>query len=356
MEPVVSPLLTDLYQLTMLQAYLDAGMTDIAVFEFFVRSLPSTWNFLIAAGLDDVLSCLEQLQFTHEELAWLAKRGFSPTLIHYLEKFRFTGDVDAMPEGTVFFPLEPILRVTASLPQAQLIETRLINLLQYQTLVASKAARSRLVAPNKLLVEFGMRRAHGAEAALLAARASYIAGFQGTSNVLAGMKYGIPTYGTMAHSFIQAHPSETEAFLGFARSHQHDVVLLIDTYDTERGAERVVEIAKTLQQEGTPVQGVRLDSGDLADHAVKVRAILNRGGLQNTTIFASGNLDEWKLRDLLAQQAQSTVLASAQSSTYAPMRDTSIALQAAGICWSRTPKAVGRQSHLARTEAGLPSA
>jgi nicotinate phosphoribosyltransferase len=228
----------------MLQAYLDCGMTDVAVFEFFVRKLPSTWNFLVAAGLDDVLSYLEDLQFAEPELEWLAAQEFSSGTIDYLRHFRFSGDVDALPEGTIFFPMEPVLRVVAPLPQAQLVESRIINLLQFETLVASKAVRSVLVAPDKLLVEFGMRRAHGAEAALLAARASYLAGFSGTSNVLASMQYGIPAYGTMAHSFIQAHASESEAFLNFARSHRHNVVLLIDTYDTEQGAERVVEVAR----------------------------------------------------------------------------------------------------------------
>ena len=162
MESDVSPLLTDLYQLTMLQAYLDAGMKEVAVFEMFVRKLPSTWNFFIAAGLDDVISYLEGLWFSKKELEWLASQGFSPTLIRYLEQFRFSGDVDALPEGTIFFPTEPFLRVIAPLPQAQLVESRIINLLQFQTLIASKAARCVIVAPNKLLVEFGMRRAQGA--------------------------------------------------------------------------------------------------------------------------------------------------------------------------------------------------
>ncbi len=298
MECAVSPLLTDLYQLTMLQAYLDADMNEVGVFEFFVRKLPSTWNFLVAAGLDDVLSYLEALRFSQDELNWLASQSFSPTLIRYLEQFRFSGDVDALPEGTVFLPTEPVLRVVAPLPQAQLVESRIINLLQFQTLIASKSARCILAAPDKLLVEFGMRRAHGAEAALLAARASYLAGFGGTSNVLAAMQYGISAYGTMAHSFIQAHPTEAQAFLNFAKSHRHNVVLLIDTYDTEAGASRVVEVAKLLAADGITIQGVRLDSGDLADHAQKVRAILDAAGLKNATIFASGNLDEWKLRDL----------------------------------------------------------
>jgi nicotinate phosphoribosyltransferase len=298
MERGGSPLLTDLYQLTMLQAYLDCGMTDVAVFEFFVRKLPSTWNFLVAAGLDDVLSYLEDLQFTAPELEWLSAQEFSSGTIDYLRQFRFSGDVDALLEGTIFFPTEPVLRVVAPLPQAQLVESRIINLLQFETLIASKAVRSVLVAPDKLLVEFGMRRAHGAEAALLAARASYLAGFSGTSNVLASMRYRIPAYGTMAHSFIQAHASESEAFLDFARSHRRNVVLLIDTYDTEQGAQRVIDVARTLAGEGIKVHGVRLDSGDLAEHACKVRAILDAGGLKEVTIFASGNLDEWKLRDL----------------------------------------------------------
>jgi nicotinate phosphoribosyltransferase len=303
MERGISPLLTDWYQLTMLQAYLDSNMTDVAVFEFFVRSLPSTWNFLVAAGLDEVVEYLEEARFAESELAWLASQGFSSRLVDYLRDFRFRGDVDALPEGTIFFPLEPVLRVVAPLPQAQLVESRIINLLQYQTLIASKAARSVLVAPEKLLVEFGMRRAHGSEAALLAARASYLAGFAGTSNVLAAMRYGIPAYGTMAHSFVQAHAQETEAFLNFARSHRRNVVLLIDTYDTEQGARRVTEAAKALAREGITIRGVRIDSGDLAEHARRVRAILDGAGLKEVTIFASGNLDEWKLRELREQAA-----------------------------------------------------
>jgi nicotinate phosphoribosyltransferase len=303
MENAVSPLLTDLYQLAMLQAYLDAGMNDVGVFEFFVRKLPSTWNFLVASGLDDVLSYLEGLRFAKEETDWLASQRFSPELLRYLEQFRFTGDVDALPEGTVFFPTEPVLRIVAPLPQAQLVESRVINLLQFQTLIASKAARCVIAAPGKLLVEFGMRRAHGAEAALLAARASYLAGFAGTSNCLAAMRYRIPAYGTMAHSFIQAHASEVQAFLHFAKSHRQNIVLLIDTYDTEAGANRVVDVAKVLAVENISIAGARIDSGDLAKHARKVRAIFDAAGLNNLTIFASGNLDEWKLQELNAKGA-----------------------------------------------------
>jgi nicotinate phosphoribosyltransferase len=305
MRPVAcSALFTDLYQLTMLQAYHATGMTATAVFEFFVRKLPPSRNFYIAAGLEQVLDYLEDLRFTPEELEWLAGCGrFRQEFVDRLATFRFTGDVHAMPEGTVFFPDEPILRVTAPLPEAQLVESRLINLLQFQTLIASKAARCVLAAPGKLLVDFGMRRAHGAEAGLLAARASYLAGFSGTATVNAGQHYGIPIFGTMAHSFIQAHDDEDRAFIDFARANPHSVVLLIDTYDTEAAAEKIVALAPRLRREGLPIHGVRVDSGDLAEHARKVRAILDAGGLRDATIFASGGLDELDLARMSAASA-----------------------------------------------------
>ncbi|MBZ0160922.1 nicotinate phosphoribosyltransferase [Candidatus Methylomirabilis sp.] len=299
-----SLLLTDLYQLTMLQGYVEQGMEEQATFEFFVRKLPPVRNFLLAAGLEQTLDFLENLCVTPEELEWLRTCGhFRPTLVDYLETLRFTGDVHAMPEGTVFFPDEPIVRITAPLPQAQLVETRLINLVHFQTLIASKAVRSVLVAPGKLLVDFGLRRAHGAEAGLLAARASYLAGFSGTSAVAAAPQFGIPIYGTMAHSFIQAHEDETAAFERFAYANPDNVVLLIDTYDTEAAAAKVVSLAPTLRQKGIAIQGVRLDSGDLAEHARKVRRILDEGGLSDAVIFASGNLDESSVEQLLAAQA-----------------------------------------------------
>ncbi|MDO8775816.1 MAG: nicotinate phosphoribosyltransferase [Burkholderiaceae bacterium] len=299
-----SLLLTDLYQLTMLQAYFDQGMADTAVFEFFVRKLPSGRNFLMAAGLEQVLDFLEDLHFTTKELDWLAGCGrFHRRFVDSLRDLRFTGEVQAMPEGTVFFADEPILRVVAPLPQAQLVETRLINLLQFQTLVASKAARVRLAAAGKLLVDFGLRRAHGAEAGLLSARASYLAGLDGTSTVLAGMNWGIPLYGTMAHSFIQAHDGEVDAFEHFARSYPLACTLLINTFDTEAAARRLVPLAKKLAGEGITIQAVRLDSGDLAAHARQVRRILDEGGLPGISIFASGNLDEYRLAELVAAGA-----------------------------------------------------
>ncbi|WP_027149730.1 nicotinate phosphoribosyltransferase [Methylobacter tundripaludum] len=299
-----SALLTDLYQLTMLQGYYEQNMEELAVFEFFVRKLPENRGYLVAAGLAQVLTYLEQLRFSSDEIEWLAGTGrFKPAMLARLEALKFTDDVHAMPEGTVFFPNEPILRITAPLPEAQLIESRIINLLHFQTLIASKAARSILIAPDKQLVDFGMRRAHGSEAALLAARASYLAGFTGSATVAAGMHFGIPVFGTMAHSFIQAYSSESQAFADFAKANPDNVVLLIDTYDTEAAAQKVVDLAAALHAQGIKIKGVRIDSGDLADHARKVRSILDRGGLNDATLFASGNIDEHKLAELMAQQA-----------------------------------------------------
>ncbi|MEI7806665.1 MAG: nicotinate phosphoribosyltransferase [Hyphomicrobiales bacterium] len=293
MNPSGSPLLTDLYQLNMIQAYLDRGETGTAVFEFFSRKLPKRREFFMAGGLEQALDYLENLRFSPEEIEWLAgTKRFRKNLLDYLSSFRFTGDVHAMPEGTAFFPDEPIFRVTAPLPQAQLIETRIVNLLHFQSLIASKAARMVLAAPGKLLLDFGLRSAHGAEAGLLAARASYIAGFAGTATVLAGMNFGIPIFGTMAHSFILAHDDEMQAFEDFARSRPDSVILLIDTYDTEAGARKVVALAPKLKAEGITVRGVRIDSGDLIALSKSVRKILNEGGLSDAAIFVSGGVDE----------------------------------------------------------------
>ncbi len=299
-----SLLLTDLYQLTMLQGYYKRGMNEPAAFEFFVRKLRPGRGFLMAAGLEQVLDFLEQARFTPQELDWLrSTKRFSDEFIDSLATWRFAGDVQAMPEGTVCFPNEPLLRVVAPLPQAQLVETRLINLLHFQTLIASKAARSVLTAPGKLLVDFGLRRAHGAEAGLLAARAAYLAGFSGTATVLASQRFGIPMFGTMAHSYVQAHRSETDSFRSFAHAQPNNVVLLIDTYDTEAAAHKVVTLGRQLAKDGIAIKGVRLDSGDLGALARSVRRILDDGGLQSTTIFASGDLDEFRLHDLLTQGA-----------------------------------------------------
>ena len=291
-----SVLLTDLYQLTMVTAYQELGLEQEAVFEFFVRRMPAQRGFLMAAGLEQVLDYLEALRFDDADLRWLEETGrFKPAALRRLAALRFTGDVDAMPEGSVFFADEPVVRVTGPLPEAQLVESRLINLLNFQSMVATKAARCRLAAAQRSLADFGMRRAPGAEAALLAARACYVAGFDATATVEAGREFAIPLTGTMAHSFIQAHDDETAAFRDFARIHPRSVTLLIDTYDTVRAAHQVVELAR----QGLPIGAVRLDSGDLAALSREVRALLDAGGCVDTRIVASGNLDEFSIETLV---------------------------------------------------------
>ena len=297
-------LLTDLYQLTMLDAYAAEGMDEPAVFELFVRRLPPGRNFLVAAGLEQALEFLETLSFAPEEIDWLARQGgFSTRLLDTLADFRFTGEVHAMAEGTLFFPEEPVLRVTAPLPQAQFVESRLLNIVHFQTLIASKAARVVLAAPASTLVDFGMRRAHGAEAALYAARAAYLAGFAGTATVEAGRRFGIPLFGTMAHSFVQAHRSEEAAFEAFVRAHPARPTLLVDTYDTEAAVAKVIALQHRLAPEGLHIGGVRLDSGDLAAHAQAVRRLLDDAQLPDARIFASGDLDEHRIARLLAAGA-----------------------------------------------------
>lgn len=299
-----SAFLTDFYQLTMLQGYLERGMEDTAVFECFVRTMPPQRGFFMAAGLAQILEYLEHVRFTPAELDWVANSGrFSRSFIDYLERFRFAGDVLAMPEGTVFFPNEPIVRITAPLPQAQFVETRLVNLLHYQTLIASKAARCVLAAAGKPVIDFGLRRSHGAEAGLLAARAGYLAGFAGSATVMAAPGFEVPVFGTMGHSFVQAHQTERQAFEYFADAHPDNVIFLLDTYDTQEGARTVVKLAPSLRDKGITIKGVRLDSGDLAEQACRVRRILDDGGLGDVQITASGNLDEDAIQRLVAAQA-----------------------------------------------------
>jgi len=304
MTSLTSPLTTDLYELNMVQAYLDKGEDREAVFEFFVRRLPARRAFLLAAGLEDALDYLETMQYSKAEIDWLAGTGrFRKNLLDYLAAFRFTGDVHAIPEGSVCFPNEPLLRITAPLMQAQLVESRLINILHFQTLIASKAARMVLAAPGKVLTDFGLRTAHGAEAGLYSARASYIAGFAGAANVLAGERYGIPIVGTMAHSFVQVYGDEMTAFENFARARPEGVILLIDTYDTEAGARKVVELAPRLKADGISIRGVRIDSGDLTAMARKVRGILDDGGLKDVIILVSGGINEDVLTEMTKVKA-----------------------------------------------------
>lgn len=340
-----SLLLTDLYQLNMMQAYLDNGMAEEAVFEFFVRKLPVERGFLMAAGLEQAIAFLEAARFGPAELEWLsASNRFRPEMLDSLADWRFTGSVDAMPEGTIFFPDEPILRVAAPLPEAQLVETRLINLLHFQTVVASKAARFVLVAQGRGLTDFGLRRAHGAEAGLLAARASYIAGFDATATTLAAPLFGVPVAGTMAHSFIQAHDSEDEAFRRFATSRPDQLTLLIDTYDTANAARKVVALAPRLAANGTTIAAVRIDSGDLAALSREVRAILDAGGLSRVHIFASGGLDERDVQAMLAEGAPIDgfgIGTSLTTSSDAPALDCAYKLQEyAGV--ARRKKSSGK--------------
>ena len=276
-------------------------------------------------------------------------------MIDYLAALRFTGDVDAMPEGTVFFADEPILRVAAPLPLAQLIETRIINLLHFESLIASKAARMVLAAPGKILLDFGLRRAHASEAGMLAARASYLAGFTGTATVPALPLFGIPIFGTMAHSFIQAHHDEAKAFEDFAHARPDATVFLIDTYDTEKAAEKVVALAPKLAREGIRIQGVRIDSGDLAAHARKVRPILDAGGLTEVKIFASGGLDEHDLLGFTRSGAPIDGYGIGTSlTTSSDARRARLRLQVAGIRRHAAAQEVGGQGDLARAQAGVP--
>jgi nicotinate phosphoribosyltransferase len=295
-------LFTDLYELTMLQAYFEGGMHEEAVFSLFVRRLPRQRNYLLACGLDDVLHYLETLRFTPPCLEYLASTGqFREPFLQYLADFRFEGEVYAVPEGTPVFANEPILEIVAPLPQAQLAETLVMNQVHFASTAASKAARVVTAARGRRVVDFGARRMHGTDAAVKAARAFHIAGVDATSNVLAGMLYGIPIAGTMAHSFIQAFDSEAEALRAFARVYP-ETVLLVDTYDTLAGVEKVIALAGELGDD-FHVRAVRLDSGDLAELAKGTRARLDAAGLNGVGIFVSGGLDEAAIADLLGGTA-----------------------------------------------------
>ena len=302
MTAIEDALYVDLYELTMLQAYYAEGAEEAAVFDLHIRSLPPERNFLLACGLEDVLAYLETLRFSPEAMEYLASLGqFRPEFLERLADLRFTGSVDAVLDGTPLFAAEPILQVSAPLPEAQVVETFLLNQVTFQTLVASKGARSVLAAAGRPVVDFAARRTHGTEAGVKAARALYLAGFASTSNVLAGKRYGLPVSGTMAHSYVQAHDSEFAAFRAFA-SHFPDTALLVDTYDTEHGVEEVIRLARELG-EAFRVQAVRLDSGDLAAHAVRARKRLDAAGLGRVRILASGGLDEYAVAELRAAGA-----------------------------------------------------
>ncbi|MBZ5611894.1 MAG: nicotinate phosphoribosyltransferase [Acidobacteriia bacterium] len=299
---MTSALFTDLYELTMAQAYQAEHMDQPAVFELAFRQMPENRNYIVAAGIGDVLEFVADLKFTAGDLDYLRSQGqFSGEFLERLGQLRFTGDVYAMPEGTLVFPNEPLVQVVAPILEAQLLETLVLNQVHFQSLAAAKAARVVTAAQGRVVVDFGSRRAHGTDSALKVARATYLAGGAGTSNVLAGKLYGIPIFGTMAHSYIQAHDHESASFEAFARLYP-ETTLLVDTYDTLDGVRKVIDLSRKLGPKFR-VRAVRLDSGDLAGLAVATRKMLDDAGLQSVTIFASSGLDEYKIQKLVASGA-----------------------------------------------------
>jgi nicotinate phosphoribosyltransferase len=298
------PLLTDLYQVTMLQSYWRRGMHQPATFELFVRHLPPNRRFLIACGLEDALAYLEMLRFGPSVIDRLRSlERFDDEFLRWLEAMRFTGEVWAIPEGEVFFAGEPILRVTAPMPEAQFVETYLLNTMLYPSGVASKAARVVIAAAGRDVVDFSARRDHGAHAAIKAARAASVGGCAGTSNVLAAATLGIPVFGTMAHSYVMAFDGEEEAFRAYVEEFPDRSVLLVDTYDTEEGLRRAAAVGREMAARGHKLVGVRLDSGDLIALARTARRILDEAGLHDSTIFVSGDLNEWRVEEIVASGA-----------------------------------------------------
>jgi len=295
-----SGLQTDLYELTMAAAYLETGFDAQLTFELFVRQMPPRRNYLVAAGLDQALDFLENVNFSGDDIEYLRKlpvfRPIGDNFFEYLSRFHFSGEVWSLPEGTVFFPGEPILRVTGPAIEAQIAETFLLATINFQTLIASKAARIAQAAGGRPVIEFGSRRGHGMEAGVLAARAAVIGGCQGTSNVEAGKQFGIPVYGTQAHSWIMAHEEEEEAFAKFLDIFPEQSVLLVDTYDVRAAIDKIIAM-------GRKPRGVRLDSGDVRADSIYARTRLNQAGWNDVIVFASGDLDEDRITDLLAEGA-----------------------------------------------------
>lgn len=298
-------LLTDLYELTMAASYYQHKMFAPATFSLFIRQYPPNRGYFVSAGLEEVLNFLESFHVSQEDLDYLRTiRLFADDFLHYLGGVRFTGDLYAIPEGHLFFKDEPILEITAPIIEAQIIETYVINAINLQVTMATKAARCFHAAKGALLVDFSFRRTQGIDASLKVARASYLAGFGGTSNVLAGKLYGIPISGTMAHSYIASFRDEIEAFRAFAETFPETTVLLIDTYDTIAGARKAVTVAKEMLRKGRKLKGVRLDSGDMAKLSIEVRKILDGAGLEDVKIFASGGFDEYKIAQILQDGAR----------------------------------------------------
>lgn len=312
---MISPLLTDLYQLTMAYGYWKRDMHErLAVFQLIFRRNPFRGNFAVAAGLGSVIEFLNDWQFQEDDLTYLSQlRGsngdvlFPQAFLDYLKTLRFTGQIDAIPEGTVVFPQEPLVRVTAPLIQGQLLESTLLNLINFQTLIATKAARICRAAGRQDVLEFGLRRAQGPDGALSASRAAYIGGCAGTSNVLAGKKYGIPVRGTHAHSWVTAFPDELSAFMAYAEVMPHNCILLVDTYDTIQGIKNAIQVGKKLRAKGGELQGIRLDSGDMVTLSRQARQLLDAAGFAETKIIASNSLDEYVIAEMKREKTDVSV-------------------------------------------------
>jgi nicotinate phosphoribosyltransferase len=298
------PLFTDLYELTMAASYFDHEVFDAATFSLFIRDIYATRNYFVAAGLEQVLDELAAFKFSDQDIGYLKNTNrFSEKFLNYLAQLRFTGEVYAMPEGTVFFANEPILEVTAPMIEAQLIETFVLNTIGFQTMIASKAARCFHAAAGRPLIDFSLRRTQGQDAGIKVARSTFIAGFAGTSNVLAGKIYKIPISGTMAHSYVSAFDNERDAFFAYADTFPDHSIFLIDTYDSVEGAQHAVAVAKDMQKKGHPLIGVRLDSGDMVGLSREVRKIFNDAGLYDVKIYASSGFDEFKIAKVISEGA-----------------------------------------------------
>jgi len=299
------PLFTDLYELTMAASYFAHAVFAPATFSLFVRGEYSQRIFFVTAGLEQVLDELAAFRFSDQDIDYLQMTGrFAADFLAHLSQLRFSGQVNAMPEGTVFFADEPVMEVTAPIIEAQLLETFLLNTVGFQTMIASKAARCFHAAGGRPLIDFSLRRTQGQDAGIKVARSTFIAGFEATSNVLSGQLYDIPISGTMAHSYVSAFDSEREAFAAYADTFPDHAIFLIDTYDTLAGAENAVAVAKEMQQKGNMLIGVRLDSGDMVDLSQKVRQILDDAGLYDVKIFASSGFDEYKIARYVSQGAK----------------------------------------------------
>ncbi len=293
-------LLVDLYELTMAQCYLGYKKNTFATFDLFVRQLPYNRTYLVAAGLKDLLDYIKNLKFSEADITYLkSKKIFSPGFLRYLKKFKFRGDICAMPEGTIFFPNEPVIRVTAPIIEAQIIESFLLNTVNLQTMIASKASRVVLASKGCGVYDFSLRRTHGQDASIKVGRAAYVAGFSGTSNVLAGKLYKIPIAGTMAHSYVMSFKNELDSFLAYSKVFPDKTILLVDTYDTKKGIQNAIKVGLELKKRRHRLLGIRLDSGDIVKLSKLARAVLDKAGLEYVKIFASGNLDEFKIREIL---------------------------------------------------------